>query len=98
MHQLNADDLEYAAYESDDFDQDNIRYEYSGRGMYGKTCLSIVGSLSDLGAFLCTVVPYIDEDVVPMSAWLDVRQDSMGLQSVFYWTQIQAVKSAELES
>ena len=92
MYQINAEDIEYAAYESDDFDPDTIRWDYSGRGMYGETCFSIVGEMRDLGAFMATVVPHIDHEIVPISAWADVRQDSMGLQSVFYWTKIKAVK------
>lgn len=95
MIKVNAEDIEYAAYESDDFDQDNIRYDYSGRAMYGQTCLAIVGSLRDLGAFMCTVVPHVNEDLVPMEAWPDVHMDSMGLQQVFYWPHIHVVKPKE---
>lgn len=96
MYEINAEDIENAADESDDFDQDTIWWDYSGRAMYGKTCFAIVGEWRDLGAFMLTVVPHLDYEVVPVSAWMDVRQDNMGLQSVFYWAKIKAVKSAEL--
>jgi hypothetical protein len=64
---------------------------YSGRGMFGKSCVSIRGGARD------------DEDNPPVSAWeiakdlwyqvpegdhFDVpepRQDSLGLGMVFYW-------------
>lgn len=100
-YQISAEDLEYAAYESDDFDPDNLRYDYSGRAMYGRTCLAIVGEFRDLGAFMATVITQLYKDhedlEIPTRAWGDLRQDSMGLQSVFYWPQINVIKTDDTQ-
>ena len=44
---------------------DALRTDYSGRGMYGKTCLGVVGSISDiveLGMTLAEQVVLAEED------------------------------------
>lgn len=58
-----------------------IEYDpyYSGRGMYGATCFSIVGSTRDLVRFLRSLD---DEDADELS---DPAMDSMGYDIVFYW-------------
>lgn len=67
------------------------RWDYSGRGMFGDQCFGIVGSTRDLARFLLRVVPVLeDEEDVPTDIWEDVRQDNMGLQTIFYWPGISA--------
>lgn len=60
---------------------------YSGRGMYGKTCLAIVGegiSLISLGYALGEMDCDIDKYDLD-----NMRSDSMGLGMVYYWPNIE---------
>lgn len=69
--------------------------DYSGRGMFGRQCIGVVGSPSDLVRFITDVIPRIessdDELGAQASAWLYLQKDDMGLDSIFYWPNIQAV-------
>jgi hypothetical protein len=56
----------------------NIRCDYSGRGMSGKLCLGVVGSMHDLDMLLSGI---------PGSA-AGLRKDSMGLGYIYYWPEI----------
>ena len=60
---------------------------YSGRGMYGKTCLAIVGegiNLISLGYALGEMDRDIDKYDLD-----NMRSDSMGLGMVYYWPNIE---------
>jgi hypothetical protein len=57
----------------------NIRHDYSGRGMFGKTCLGVVGSMQDLDILLSEI---------PGSA-VGLRKDNMGLDYIYYWPDIE---------
>jgi hypothetical protein len=54
-----------------------LRTDYSGRGMYDRTCYGIVTDGSS-AKFLMTV----GKRDLP-----EPRQDSMGLRKIFYWPQ-----------
>lgn len=62
----------------------DIRDDYSGRYMYGATCLAVVGDNYVLEVFLDAARYYgIDARLGNMA------QDSMGLSQVFYWPSIE---------
>lgn len=70
-----------------DLDPDaDIRTNYSGRGMFGKTCLGLVyDSLSDLLVF----VAYLAREDEDHLDWISrVRQDSMGMSTIAYWPSV----------
>jgi hypothetical protein len=55
-----------------------IRPSYSGRGMFGATCLGVVGSMADLDTLLSEV----------RGSAKGLRKDSMGLDYIYYWPGI----------
>lgn len=67
----------------------SARGDYSGRGMYGDTCLGVVfDNLQDfLGAFTELVIsfPHHAEELE------NVETDDMGLGTIYYWRGIQLV-------
>lgn len=77
----------------------SFRPNYSGRGMYGRSCVGIVGSSQDLAAVM-TEVAY---NLAPLSAegWegnqrlreeleslFQYSSDSMGMGRIFYWQHL----------
>jgi hypothetical protein len=79
---------------------DDVRENYSGRGMYGATCVGFTGSVADLVAFVIDVAEVVafqkehdgkvDPDLEIIQRHLcDVEIDSMGRDSIFYWPTIQ---------
>ena len=65
----------------------DIRDDYSGRYMYGATCLAVVGDNYVLDVFMDAAWYYgIDVSLRNMS------EDSMGLSSVFYWPHVRVEK------
>lgn len=78
-----------------------VRTTYSGRGMYGKNCLGVVGATDDLLRFVLEIVPAIDPISVKMGTdmsamyseeWFRVHTDDMGVWTIFYWPEIEVVK------
>lgn len=76
-----------------DFDDDAAwRTDYSGRGMYGETCLAVVTSMNpyafafNLGAGLAATGEAVGIDAETI---MDrIRHDSMGKRVVLYWPTI----------
>lgn len=70
--------LEDAAWDADmDF-----RKDYSGRGMYGKTCVGITGGLPGLVKFVQLITEQgenLAEDIQ------GIASDSMGLNTIYYF-------------
>ena len=65
---------------------DALRPDYSGRAMYGSTCLGIVvDSLDELLAFIASFASFGDDWDSLTSG---VRQDSMGLSTIYYWPNV----------
>lgn len=96
---ITEDDLKGVLYECDiELDpEEDVRVDYSGRGMYGASCFGIVtddpGLLLKLGAALQGL--YLVEELrgelarellEAMSA--SVSQDSMGLSSIVYFPRV----------
>lgn len=92
-------------------DEFEFRTDYSGRGMYGRTCPAIVGSLRDYVNLVAEIALEVgrweggdntrdwDEAsrVKPILNALvtDVSIDSMGLDQVFYWRNIRIVAEVD---
>lgn len=76
-----------------------LRTDYSGRGMYGKTCVGIVGGANHMSLAQLLIVAALDLDAEGMN-WDDVvaafddgpglSSDSMGTDAIFYWKFVQA--------
>lgn len=65
----------------------STRTDYSGRGMYGSTCVGIVASdLLQLGAAIARVVE--DNDELRDELLSNSRTDSMGYDTIVYWTRV----------
>lgn len=87
-------------------------FDYSGRCMYGKTCFGIVGSLSNIGGFfidLTTNILAIQEDNEDdsnmnelcgdlLNAFSSLSMDSMGLDSIIYFTRLKITENEEKEN
>lgn len=63
-----------------------VRYDYSGRSMYGATCFGVVCDVNDVlfGVALAQVLPDDADDLAPAA-----RTDSMGHDTIVYfpgWT------------
>ena len=78
---------------------DDVRYDYSGRGMFGNECIAIV---TDEGCFsIATSLQEIsdeyedDDEVSEMIESMlgrEPRQDSMGLSTVYYWPAVEVAE------
>lgn len=75
----------------------DLRTDYSGRGMYGKDCPAVVGSVSQFALFILAIDEAIriqhphsefssDEAVFLAD---NVSTDSMGYSTVFYWPSLE---------
>ena len=76
------------AYEAD-LDEDQIRVSYSGRAMYGKECLGLVCTLGDLLNFVTRLGYVVDADDEVYDWITSVREDNMGLGTIYYWPRVQ---------
>jgi hypothetical protein len=102
QYQLNTTQTDVLRDALDDVTGDEIWpevIEYSGRGMYGRTCLGIIAKDADrllalVEDALYRVIPLLDGDEQCdaeelLSALLYGRDfDSMGLSDVVYWPHI----------
>lgn len=69
-----------------DIEEDYLRWDYSGRGMYGRSCFGIVGRMADYSRFLVALATEGEEghDV----AWEltdRVSTDNMAYDTIFYF-------------
>jgi len=78
-----------------DIDPEDVRTDYSGRGMFGRTCVGIVGDTNTLVDFVKAVVEdavaedFTDDVLTGLYEEIStVQTDSMGTRSVFYWPRI----------
>ncbi len=106
--QLKASVIQDAMYEAgiDVEDREEVlRVSYSGRYMYGATCLGIVGGPDVLMHFVSDVIPRIDpgfdhdSDAFAHASpeWYELRWDNMGMDLIFYWPGIQVEDDREAE-
>lgn len=83
---LTPDQLQIIMSTAERFDGD-VR-SYSGRGMYGKTCLGIV---ADSAQFVMSFILDVQQDDPDLAAILSsqpMRTDDMGLSIILYWPGI----------
>ena len=65
-------------------DEDAMYEDYSGRAMFGDTCFGIVCGLNEFIHFITDYVSAGGDD--SDLSWLrNVRCDSMGLSTIWYW-------------
>jgi hypothetical protein len=76
-------------------DQFTLMPDYSGRGMYGRTCIALVGNTGDLLRFAAELAQIGDDtdtdtDAADMLQIMadTVRTDSLGYDTVFYFPGI----------
>jgi hypothetical protein len=74
-------------------DEFNLMPDYSGRAMYGQTCIALVGDTGDLMRFIAELIQVfdvIDPDAVDTVQSLAdaIRTDSLGYDTVFYFPGI----------
>lgn len=94
---ITRDDIE-TAYGWAAFDpNEDVRTDYSGRGMFGRTCLAFTGD--DPTTFIVAVISaaLVREDGDTITCWDvvdalggigDTRTDDMGLGTVTYWPDL----------
>lgn len=80
---ITADDLEDELMGL--LDEVDVRTDYSGRGMYGETCLGLVVDKPDIlvGLALGQVLDQIDAD--PFEVVSRARTDNMGRSTIIYF-------------
>ena len=78
-----------------DAEVEETRLDYSGRGMDGRHCVGIVGTMTDLVNFVQTVTTrnveerYEDNAIDSLAEALSgVEWDSMGYSMIYYWPNI----------
>lgn len=76
-----------------DFDldgEDCVRPDYSGRGMYGRTCVAYDGDEKMRFAYrLALLVAELEEEPIEnVMERMDPASDSMGLGTIWYWSWI----------
>lgn len=82
--------------------EENLRTDYSGRGMCGKTCIGVTLSSSEVAAFWISVGQTIislqnnDRDELARefeNLGADYATDNMGLDMIIYFPRVQAPES-----
>jgi hypothetical protein len=56
----------------------SVSHDYSGRGMFGKACLGVVGTMQDLDTLLSEI----------KGSAKGLKKDNMGLDYIYYWPDI----------
>jgi len=91
---LNRSQVVDALYDAG-LDEDALRADYSGRGMYGERCFGIVGSESDMLRFVLALSHRLEDRG---EEWLpNVCSDNMGLSIIWYWPTVQVPEEDEEE-
>ena len=71
----------------------DVRTDYSGDFMFGKTCFGIVGDMQDYGAFLVNVAE--EDSELARELANSVRTDGMGMSTIFYWEHLEIEEDSE---
>src|SRR5687768_3238989 len=96
--QLTRDQFDNIMYRTEDYDPDvDFRPNYSGRGMYGRTCLGIVhDDRNTVAAFLYILADELGKDFLDLLSEVGGAQDGMGLSTITYFSGI-TVEGADEE-
>jgi len=81
--ELPREAVENAAWEADLDAEEDLRFDYSGRGQFGAQCFGLVGNDSQFLKFMIKFA-----ELEPDLAWAltdQVRTDSMGYDSIYYF-------------
>jgi hypothetical protein len=72
---------------------------YSGRGMYGKTCLGVETDSYQLGELFSDIIQLMDEDDRDeiCKAISSMREDGMGLGLIVYFPSVPFIEEDEEE-
>jgi hypothetical protein len=77
--------------------EEDVRWDYSGRGMYGDRCFGIVGTLVDYTAFLLelSVLARNDADYWDLAMELSqhVNTDNMAYSTIYYFPSVKVVEN-----
>lgn len=85
MLQVKRSVLESSAEEAA-IESENLRFDYSARGMMGDRCFGITGSIATFGQFLIALSAQNDETwELAMRLAESAATDSMGKETIFYW-------------
>lgn len=88
--QVTTEALQYAAEQVNLGDEEtSVRTDYSGRAMYGRTCLGVV--TDDLREVFRFVVALADTDCDITDE--RICTDSMGRSSIYYWPSVEVAGS-----
>ena len=68
---------------------------YSGRGMYGKSCVAIVDTDASLWD-IALALSEINDENLDLNRVGSPMQDSMGLGQVYYWPSMEMDRSMEI--
>jgi len=79
-----------AVMEADLDPEDCIRWNYSGRGMYGKECFGFVGSEGEFGRLMVELTAIIGVEEARQLTNSMVT-DNMGLRVIFYFPGVEVV-------
>lgn len=61
-----------------------FHHDYSGRGMYGRTCIGVEGTRENFWRFTLVMASELHEDLMIALETLP-QQDSMGMDLIWYW-------------
>jgi hypothetical protein len=90
-------EISRGAFEELEQNFDDVRDDYSGRGMYGERCLAIVtddsawtlrGEIEEIRDTCKQFDQHDEADDLTLLLSKIPREDSMGLSSVYYWPSI----------
>ena len=94
---LNKQNIELLEEFANEYDC-KLRTHYSGRGMYGQSCIGFVTDLSPFSLGL-ELALFLDREnkseMIDTFSRARVNQDSMGLSSIIYFPSIQAEEQDE---
>jgi len=74
---------------------DQIRHDYPGRGMGGRVCSGITGSISDFAIFVASLAVLThgtDDEDIAFDLARKVSTDSMGHDTIFYFPGLRIVE------
>lgn len=81
-----------------------FRSSYSGRGMYGESCIGIVGTENDCREALCELIQEVHDISVhaddthfreSINILMSYHKDTMGYDVIFYWPTLSSNKISD---
>jgi hypothetical protein len=88
---IKKEDIIEAVMEADLDPEDCIRWNHSGRGMYGKECFGLIGDAAEFGRLIVELTVMIGADDTRRLTNFMVT-DNMGLRVIFYFPGVEVVE------